>query len=279
MSAVLKALPLPRDEFARVIDELIERRARRVTTVVLSAIDWLREEVGGRLQDVEAVADWEEFARRLREMERELAATAAQAAEQASRQAGRPLAFDPATIRAAEWIAERGAQMVREIADETRQAIRDAVARAWNRGLGVDQLAREVRPLIGLTRRMALAVDNYRARLIEDGVPPGRAADMAGKYANKLLRYRAYNIARTEMQYAANMGAQRAWEYMQAEGLVAPDAQKEWLTAADELVCPICAPMDGVRVPLNQPYQTAVGPLMAPPAHPQCRCTHAVVVR
>ena len=40
--------------------------------------------------------------------------------------------------------------------------------------------------------------------------------------------------------------------------------------------CPICAPLDGQTKPLNEPFQTSVGPKMNPPFHPSCRCTIAV---
>lgn len=46
-----------------------------------------------------------------------------------------------------------------------------------------------------------------------------------------------------------------------------------WNTARDELVCPICGPLDGTTSPLGQ-YGFAAGGqyLIGPPAHPNCRC-------
>jgi len=40
-----------------------------------------------------------------------------------------------------------------------------------------------------------------------------------------------------------------------------------WHTAPDEKVCSICAPMNGKKTPIDQPWTTG-----SPPVHPLCRC-------
>lgn len=67
-------------------------------------------------------------------------------------------------------------------------------------------------------------------------------------------------LARTGIHSAANTGALMAMHGN--EELV---VGCEWLTARDERVCPICAPRDGKRYPLDTQER--------PPIHPQCRCT------
>jgi len=42
-----------------------------------------------------------------------------------------------------------------------------------------------------------------------------------------------------------------------------------WQTAADEIVCPICAPLNRVFVPKGQSFP---GGIAEPPAHVNCRC-------
>lgn len=44
----------------------------------------------------------------------------------------------------------------------------------------------------------------------------------------------------------------------------------EWMTANDEIVCPICAPLNGQRV---RKGVRAFGTVSFPPAHPNCRCS------
>ncbi len=50
---------------------------------------------------------------------------------------------------------------------------------------------------------------------------------------------------------------------------------KVWMTAQDDLVCPICEPLSGTTVALEaNGFTTEVGDLglFAPPAHARCRC-------
>lgn len=74
---------------------------------------------------------------------------------------------------------------------------------------------------------------------------------------------RAELIASTEVTRAFAQGNLTAWkESGYTEG-------KEWVTANDELVCPICGPLDGQIVAINETFE---GGFDAPPAHPRCRC-------
>jgi SPP1 gp7 family putative phage head morphogenesis protein len=74
--------------------------------------------------------------------------------------------------------------------------------------------------------------------------------------------YRATAIARTETAQAFEYANQRA---MRESGVV---LQKRFLTAMDERVCPICVPLDGVTVPLDQPFPGGAEPGWV---HVQCR--------
>ena len=74
---------------------------------------------------------------------------------------------------------------------------------------------------------------------------------------------RGQMIAVTEVTRAYAEGNKIAWrESGVTEGM-------EWNTANDELVCPICGPLDGEQVPLDDKFD---GGFEAPPAHPRCRC-------
>jgi len=80
---------------------------------------------------------------------------------------------------------------------------------------------------------------------------------------------RATLIARTETIDASNFGAVEGYRQ---SGVV---QQKEWLTARDEKVCPICEPLDGEIVDLDQPFSSGDD---EPGAHPDCRCSVAPVI-
>jgi SPP1 gp7 family putative phage head morphogenesis protein len=80
---------------------------------------------------------------------------------------------------------------------------------------------------------------------------------------------RAEAIAVTEVTRAYAEGNQVAWR---ESGVT---EAKEWNTANDELVCPICGPLDGKQTPLGDTFD---GGHDGPPAHPRCRCWLTPVV-
>jgi hypothetical protein len=77
--------------------------------------------------------------------------------------------------------------------------------------------------------------------------------------------WRASLIASTEVTRAfAEVNLEIAGELDVIKGVT-------WLTANDELVCPICGPLNGATRP-KKPGATFPGGFDAPPAHPRCRC-------
>ena len=76
---------------------------------------------------------------------------------------------------------------------------------------------------------------------------------------------RARMIARTEVINAYNVGAKKRYEQA---GLTEKDMV--WITTFDERTCVICSGYDGMLI-------SKTGEI--PPAHPNCRCTIAPVVR
>ena len=87
---------------------------------------------------------------------------------------------------------------------------------------------------------------------------------------------RAEMIAVTEVTRAASEAEVQIGEEMAGEGLF---LDAVWKTNNDELVCPICAPLNGKKAEgyrgKRRPYwihptkRTEIDP---PPAHPRCRC-------
>jgi len=181
---------------------------------------------------------------------------------------------NPAAVRA---VDTEVANLVREITNESRQAIRDLLQQSMLGSFDVHQLARQIRNSIGLTSRYAVAVDNYQQTLLDNGMPDGQAMTRSQAYADRLLRYRAQMIARTEVIRATSAGQQAVWNDAQAEGLLPVDAQRVWIVTPDDRLCEICAAMEGQTVGLQEPFQSVdVGAVDYPPAHPSCRCATGI---
>ncbi len=190
-------------------------------------------------------------------------------------------AFDP---RALAWTRQRAAELVVEISNEQRQTIRDGLAFARERGLTRPETSRLIRGTGGLHQRWQNATwrtygDEYE-RMIRTGATERIAIQRAelaqARHKERLLTARSRNIARTEIQTAANQGRYISWAQSIEQGFTPIDSQKRWQTGpkvsapGKPQVCDLCAPLQGEVVAWDQPFSN--GTLM-PPAHPSCRCT------
>jgi hypothetical protein len=190
--------------------------------------------------------------------------------------AGAGFAFGLVNERAVEWASVHGTAMFPEIADETRSAIRTIVARALRDGRMPAEVTGEIRNLLGLDEREAGAVDRLRRRLIGDGRTAEQIERITTRYANRLLRYRAETIARTEVLSAANRGQEALWAEAVRQGLLTESAwERMWLIARDERACKLCRPLDKARAPMIG--GTFPGGIGGPPRHTRCRCTTGLV--
>ena len=94
---------------------------------------------------------------------------------------------------------------------------------------------------------------------------PGLAKDIRADFTD-MTKYRSELIARTETANALSTSSLDAMEDMGIDG-------KEWVTAGDDRVSDECSgnEAEGV-IPVDQSFS---GGVMAPPQHPDCRCTIA----
>jgi hypothetical protein len=195
-----------------------------------------------------------------------------------AKEAGLEVVWDitlPTVLIAAGEIADK---TFTEIDDTTMSAIGDTIENAIATGMSRDALVRTIKRNAGLLPSHVEAVDRYEQTLKDAGQPPSRVARLASEYAERLLKYRANMIARTETALARTVGQQQFWNQMRDTGNIPPDTLKVWITAQDERTCEICGPMNDVAVGLNDSWQTDNGPVEHPPeVHPNCRCDFGLV--
>lgn len=224
-----------------------------------------------------------------------------------SRQVGITLRFDLTNPRSIEFIRQHGAELVREMSWDMRAAIQRVIQRGFEEGVAPPTMARQLRGVsrdgrmvggrLGLTTRQAEIVANYEAALRQaiagdisfaelnraytlnpvrgpGGLIEGRIQSAVRQYEERMVRMRADAIARTETLRAANVGQHELWKQAQETGAIAMNQEREWLTAEDEGVCPVCEPLNGERVLINQAFSSGDE---EPPAHPSCRCTVILV--
>lgn len=189
--------------------------------------------------------------------------------------------FDPMARSTRDWISQHGAELVTNITEDQRQAIAAMINRSISEGWSTDELARAIRPTIGLTKQQTAANLKYyqhvKSSLLEnnsgmkEATAEKRARDAALKYAEKQHRQRAYTIASTELAYAYNKGQHEGIRQAMAQGFIGRTVSV-WRTSHDDSVCPMCAALDGMKMGMDESFQYESSIMETPPAHPRCGC-------
>jgi hypothetical protein len=195
------------------------------------------------------------------------------------------LALTPAERAALVWMTDHGLLMVGDLANSSKEAVKQVLRTGMEEGWDMRRMARGIRDVTGMNQRQAGAWLKMEQRLKDGGVPEAKAGRQLERYRKALVRQRAEMIARTEVVTARNQGNLMEWEAMQREGDLPMHAKKKWVAAMGQAgkggrTCEICAELDGHQpIPLSSPFSSSImGKLLQrPPAHPSCRCTIVVV--
>ena len=191
-----------------------------------------------------------------------------------------PFSFNKTDPNSLEYIREHAAELVRKnILPNSQEAIRQLINRSFTEGIPPAKVARMIKPHIGLLPAHEVAVDKYYKRLLADGKSEAAADKLRQRYANRLLNYRANNIARTESINASAMGQVECWQQSIADGSLDPhEWERVWIADETERTCAICQALArGPGAPLtprDAPYPGTS--ISHPTAHPSCRCVEGL---
>lgn len=159
-----------------------------------------------------------------------------------------------------EWVTDAAlAGVLLGTENEAVWALANEQARAWAEGYTYDLVR-------GITDTSMARLQDHLQAAIDAGEG---VADLAARIAGDESLFgaaRAERIAQTEVTRAYAAGNLAAWR---ADGTV---TGKRWHTTADDLVCPICGPLQGTTVGLDELFPSALGAIDGPPAHVGCRC-------
>jgi hypothetical protein len=237
---------------------------------------------------------------------------AVEAGANLSRTLGRlDVVWDVANPRTAEFLRNYSMGQIREITQQTRAAVHEALSAGINAGRNGITIARDIRQTIGLTARQEAAVQNYR-RLLEEGqrsealtrrlrdrrfdpslrggkpLSGDKIDTMVARYRERFVKYRRETIGRTEAIRAVNAGQIDLYRQAIARGEMAEhEARKTWVYTHDDRVRAWHASIPSLNPEgrgINEPFVTEKGPLQHP-GDPNgsaenvinCRCT--VVMR
>jgi hypothetical protein len=169
---------------------------------------------------------------------------------------------------------------------DARDVIEAVVLDGLRAGMTPDQLADDIRAVIGLTDRQAKAALNYRRMLydldpaalqrqltnladdavLQAAIVEGKALEQAAidamftNYIDNSLDYRAATIAQTESVRAASAGLQDAYDQAVDRGALTYESiTQHWQIALDEKTCPTCRSIPAMISPVLNPDGVALG--------------------
>lgn len=196
------------------------------------------------------------------------------------RLAGVPITL--ATEAAVGYVQRSAATAALGLTETTRDGIREILALGLQDQLAPAEVAQRVGNLAGLTPRQVRAAETFRRVRTERLAPVPEALTPqvqavidrdVERFRERAVLLRGRTIAETELQDAITQGERAFWDRAVLEGAADPSATfKTWRTVADTRVCPICEPLHGQTVRIDEAFSTSVGPLDGPSAHPRCRC-------
>lgn len=220
--------------------------------------------------------------------------------------------FDMVNELAVEAMRANRVRLVREFTEQQRDLFTQILADAQIAGRNPRETARLLKQSLGLTRRQAEAVENYR-RALEMGsrdalqralrdrrydrtveaaiegtktLTPEQIDRMVDRYRERYVAYRATMIARTEALRAVHQGAEAMYQQAFEAGVLAPtDLVRTWLTAGDERVRGSHSFMHEQQRPVGEPFLSGDGNYLMYPGDPDapgsetihCRCVLTTV--
>ena len=222
--------------------------------------------------------------------------------------------FDQAQPRAVDHMNQEKLRLVREFADATRDATRVALRDGLERGLNPISQARNFRDAIGLTEYQERTVINFRRALDNAVNAPSdalgrelrdrrfdpsirRAATtgqplsaehkerMVARYRERLLRYRAETIARTEALRATHAALHETYlQFGESASVAVEELQRTWIATRDNRVRRDHAAAYGQKRGLQERFLVGGWPMLHPgdpnaPASQTVNCRCAVTTR
>lgn len=221
--------------------------------------------------------------------------------------------YDTVNARAVRLAENNNLRLIREFTLEQTQATRAALVDGIQRGINPVDTARQVRQSIGLTARQVETVNRYRQALERGSLTAlnrelrdrrfdasvRRAAEtgepltgdqinrMTERYRERLLRFRAETIARTEALTSVHEGTDEMYNQAIDQGILTPDRLTHtWHTAGDARVRDSHETMNNQTRPQGEPFVTGNGNQLRFPGDPrapanervQCRCVRSTTI-
>lgn len=180
--------------------------------------------------------------------------------------------FDPKSTAIQSFIESQTGRLIKDVNTVSRLAVQDIVSNAIARGETPLEAAKFIKNnIMGLTPRQSKAVDNFKNRLVDQGIKGPRVKELTNRFSERQLKLRANNIAQTELTQAVNQAQMEVWDQAIDQGVLNREkSRKVWVTTPgtpdDD-----CDFADGQTRRLDEAFDLGeFGSFQSPPAHVAC---------
>ena len=242
--AIRKWMNMVRDT---VIEGLNRKYAKAKYEVIISLYDWdTIDEDSIRIVKPETIKVFES------------------GANESYRLLGKKSEFDILNHDAVDKVNKICADMVTNVNEATKQGIREAVRQGIAEGKSIPKIAKEIKPMVGLTEPQVKAVAAFKERMRKKfpKMSEDNVQKKAERYSRTLHRKRSEMIARTETARAQNSGY--------VTGLAENGIEKTEFSRYTGC-CDICDEMHQEIFSLEDAESLI-------PVHPNCRCAMLPVI-
>lgn len=183
--------------------------------------------------------------------------------------------FDVLNPRTLDAVRKLDSRVVRELTDDVKETVRAFVENGLRDGKAPATIARDVRPLIGMSPTQAENAQKFGAKLAAKGKTPEQVDQAVATYQRKAIAQNAYNVSRTATTDSLKLGQKLTWEDAAAKGIVDMDLlEKTWISVGDNRVRPEHQAMHGETVPFRNRYSN--GDEVVGESDYGCRCVEKV---
>lgn len=173
-----------------------------------------------------------------------------------SDQTGGEVSFDPEHRDVTGWLAHAVALFASAMILTSQKAVAETVEDYATGTLTApaDVIAELIREQAVLDAPRGRQLRTLLDQMVTEGIPGDQMTASLGRAAEALREARATGAGTDQAFAAATRGRYEMWRQAIASGAVPVTAERTWVTAGDENVCPICIPMDGQTVKVTEQY-------------------------
>lgn len=167
---------------------------------------------------------------------------------------------------------------ITSLSSDIREAVRAFVENGLRDGVAARTIAKQVRPLIGMSPTQVENAIKYEQKLRDAGVSAEKIAKQVEAYRKRAIALNANTNAKTITLDSYKRGNMLAWEDARAKGMIPQGAQltKTWKGIMDDRERPEHVALENETVLMDEPYPN--GEMVPGDSTYNCRCISIIRV-